>query len=437
MTRTLISSLVGACIGAFLLWSLFRSRIAVLLERVQHKDTELESKRSELNTAQQECSKWREAVTRLEREQARLETILEEERRSTEEKVSLLDASREKLKLEFENLAHRIFEDKTQKLTEKSKETLSTLLTPLREQLSHFRQRVDEVHNEESKGRASLLNEVKLLRDLNEQVSQDTINLTNALKGDSKIQGNWGELILERVLEDSGLTKGREYDTQVHLRDMHGGDKSRYPDVVIHLPEGRDVVIDSKVSLKAYEIFCSAETEEERNRAFKAHVQSVRQHMDGLTKRHYEELEGINSLDIVIMCIPVEPAFIAAVSRDNTLYEEGFRKRIMLVGPSTLLLTLRIIAAMWRQEYQNRNALEIADRGKRLYEKFVSFVTDLEGVGKNLDQARKTYDQAHNKLTSGTGNLVSQAQKLIDLGIKAKKKIPVELLEKSTPALSE
>ncbi|NCC50246.1 MAG: DNA recombination protein RmuC [Spartobacteria bacterium] len=437
MIWTALSLLLGTAVGAFILWSLIRSRVAVLEERVSHREAELAEKREEAATWREDCRQWQEKAARLEQEQARLEAAAREERRGMEEKLQLLDESREKLKLEFEHLAHQIFEDRTQKLTDKSKAELSSLLTPLKEQLAFFRQRIDEVHTEESKGRASLLNEVQTLRRLNEQVSREAVNLTNALKGDTKKQGNWGELILERVLEESGLAKGREYETQVHLRDRHGGEQKRYPDVVVHLPEGRDVVIDSKISLKDYELFCSAETEAERETAFKAHVQSVRRHMDNLSQKHYEELEGINSLDIVILCIPVEPAFIAAVSRDNGLYEEGFRKRIMLVGPSTLLLTLRIIAAMWKQEDQTRNALAIADRGQRLYEKFVGFIADLEAVGKSLDQARNAYDQAYNKLTNGPGNLVGQSQKLLELGVKTKKKLPPELVEKSVLYLPE
>jgi len=362
---------------------------------------------------------------------------LESERRLAEEKLKFAEQSRQDLKKEFENVANRIFDEKNRRFTDESRKHLDGMLGPLRQQLGEFRKRVDDVYDKESQGRASLLQEIRMLKDLNQQISKDAVDLTNALKGESKTRGTWGEMVLEKVLEQSGLTNGREYETQVHLKEKHGGVQSRYPDVVVHLPEGRDVIIDSKVSLRDYETYCSAETDAEREAALKAHVAAVRQHVNELSAKKYEELAGVSSLDHVLMCIPIESAMVTAVSADPRVHEEALAKNVALVGPSTLMLTLRIVAAIWRQEYQQRNVLKIAERGKLLYDKFVGFVDDLASVGKGLDNARVAYDDAFSKLKSGPGNLVGQAEKLIKLGVKARKHLPEGLAEEEAEETTE
>jgi DNA recombination protein RmuC len=364
-------------------------------------------------------------------EAARLQAVLDQERRSADEKLALLEGARETLSAEFRRLAAQIVEERSAKFAAESKERLGEMLDPLRVQIGEFKKKVEDVYDKESQSRASLLQEIRHLKDLNQQIGVDAVNLTRALKGESKVRGNWGELVLERVLEQSGLTSGREYETQVRLHERCGGVQARYPDVIVHLPEGRDVVIDSKVSLVAFAEYTAAETDEERRAALKRHVDSVRGHIKGLSEKSYDDLAGIASLDFVVMCIPNEPALIAAAENDPALIEDAFARRIALVGPSTLLLTLRIVASMWRTEHQNRHALEIAERGQYLHDKLVGFVEDLQRIGRQLDDARAACDAAEGKLVTGSGNLVGQAKKLVDLGVKAKKQMPKELSDRS------
>ena len=367
----------------------------------------------------------------LEAEAARLKAALAQEKRSTDEKLALLASTRETLAAEFRSLAGQIVEERSNRFAAESKERLIEMLDPLRTQIGEFKKKVEDVYDKESQSRASLLQEIRHLKDLNQQIGADAVNLTRALKGESKVRGNWGELVLERVLEQSGLTNGREYETQVRLHERCGGVQARYPDVVVHLPEGRDVVVDAKVSLNAFVEYTAAETDDEQRAALKRHVDSVRGHVKGLSEKSYDDLAGIASLDFVVMCIPNEPALIAAAANDPALIEDAFARRIALVGPSTLLLTLRIVASIWRTEHQNRHALEIAERGQYLHDKLVGFVEDLQKIGRQLDDARAAYDAAEGKLISGAGNLVGQAKKLIDLGVKARKQMPKELSDRS------
>ena len=378
-----------------------------------------------------EVTRQRTIIAQIEEERFRLMTELEavkaarrHEQTAAEEKLKLLEEAKENLRREFENLANRIFEEKGAKLTGQNAEKMEVILKPFRDQLGEFKNRVNEVYDKEVRERTTLLHEIKQLKDLNNRISKEATDLTQALKGESKTRGNWGELILERVLEQSGLTNGREYETQMFLREKHGGQQGRYPDVVVHLPEGRDVIIDSKVTLNAYERYIAAGDAPEKAAALKEHVAAVRQHIGELSAKSYQDLAGVNAMELVLMCIPNESAFIAAVAEDASLHDDAMRRHVVLVGPTTLLLTLRIIATMWRTENQNRNALEIADRGQRLYEKFVGFVEDLEAVGSSIDKAGQVYRDAHGKLTSGSGNLVGQANKLIELGVKARKRLP-------------
>jgi DNA recombination protein RmuC len=355
-----------------------------------------------------------------------LETRLEDERRNAGEKLALLQEAREQLKMEFQNVANKIFEDKSQKFTEQNRENIEGVLKPMREQLLDFKKKVEDVYDKESKDRVSLLNEIIHLKSLNERISEDAVNLTNALKGQSKTRGSWGEMILERVLEESGLQKGREYEVQTMYASEEG--QRRHPDVIVHLPEGKDIVIDSKVSLTAYEKYCTAGTEEIRDKRLREHIISIRTHIKSLSDKRYEELEGIRTLDFVLMFLPIEGAFWTAIESEQGLFNEAFDKNIMLVSPSTLLATLRIINNIWRYEDQNKNALIIAKKAGDLYDKFVGFVEALDEVGQKIDKARESYQTARNRLTEGRGNLVRRSIELRQLGVKAQKELPEGLV---------
>lgn len=338
----------------------------------------------------------------------------------------MLQEAKEQLRLEFENLANKIFEEKSQKFTEQNQVNVAAVLNPLREQLTNFHRKVEDVYDKESKERHSLLHEITKLKDLNQQISKDALNLTNALKGETKTQGNWGEMILERVLEQSGLTKGREYEVQGKYVDEAG--RRLHPDVIVHLPEQKDVVIDSKVSLVAYERYCRSDDEAERAKALSEHIASMRAHIKGLSAKSYEDLVGLRSLDFVLMFVPIEAAFILAVEHEQNLFGDAFERNIVVVSPSTLLATLRTIEHIWRYEYQNRNAQEIAKQAGNLYDKFVGFVEALDDIGDKLGKAQLAYEMARGRLAEGKGNLVGRVEALKRLGAKSKKDLPPEYL---------
>jgi DNA recombination protein RmuC len=399
-----------------------REKLAAEAERravAEEKSSRIPGLEGDLDKAQQEN-------ILLQTRMAELETRLEDERKNAEEKLTLLQEARDQLKLEFQNVANKIFEDKSLKFTEQNKENIEGVLKPMREQLVDFKKKVEDVYDKESKDRVSLLTEIIHLKSLNERISEDAINLTNALKGQSKTRGSWGEMILERVLEESGLHKGREYEVQAMYASEEG--QRRHPDVIVHLPEGKDIVIDSKVSLTAYEKYCSADTEEKREKRLKEHVISIRTHIKELSNKRYEELEGISTLDFVLMFLPIEGAFWTAIESEQGLFNEAFDKNIMLVSPSTLLATLRIINNIWRYEDQNKNALIIAKKAGDLLDKFVGFVDALEDVGQKLGKAQESYLTAHKRLSEGTGNLVRRTEELKQLGVKAKKELPEGLV---------
>ncbi len=388
--------------------------------RIGELTRERDSSRTQSDLLRQEKSD-------LETHSAALESKMDEERNSAQEKIAMLEKAEQRLAKEFENLANRIFEEKHQKFSEVSKTSVEALLSPMREQLTGFRKKVEDVYDNENKERASLRTEIQTLKTLNERISLDALNLTNALKGDSKTRGNWGEMQLERLLEESGLRKGHEYDVQVSHRNEDG--QRFQPDVVVHLPEKKDVIIDSKVSLVAYEQYHAVESDEERIRQLRAHIVSLRNHISGLSSKNYDELIGVNSLDLVIMFVPIEPALLLAFEHEPNLFSEAFSRRILLVSPSTLMATLQIIHNIWRYEHQNRNALTIATEAGNLHDQFVRFVEALEKVGDQIKKAGDSYDTAHKRLTSGKGNLVGRTQKLKVLGAKTKKTITNELLE--------
>ncbi len=396
---------------------------------LEQQVVQLEELKIELKDGRESLDHLTQKNTGLEKKTTELETLIEQERKQNHEKIELLNNAGNNLKTEFQNLANRIFEEKSLKFTDQNKINIEAILNPLREQLSGFRKKVEDVYDKESKDRTSLFNEISYLKNLNQKISEEALNLTNALKGDSKARGTWGEVILERVLEESGLQKGREYDIQVSLKDEKG--KIYQPDVIVRLPENRTVIIDSKMSLKDYEQYYSAETEEERALSLKKHIGSIRTHIKSLSSKSYEDLEGIRSLDFILMFVPVEAAFLTAVEHDRALFSEAFEKNIMIVCPSTLLVTLRTIHNMWRYEYQNRNSQDIAKKAGALYDKFVGFVESLQDVGKQLDKAKETYTTAHNRLATGKGNLVKRVQELKELGVKAKKNIPDSLVDQA------
>ena len=358
----------------------------------------------------------------LEKRLSELSTALDADRRQAEEKIALLNDARERLTVEFKLLAARILDEKGKTFAEHNKAQMDGVIGPLREQLGEFKKRVEDVYDKESRDRAALFNEIDHLKHLNERIGKDALNLTNALKGDVKTLGGWGEVILERILEASGLEKGRAYETQVSLTDDRG---SRYqPDVIVRLPEGRDVVVDAKVSLKAYERYHAATDEGIRAAAIKDHLASLRSHFKGLSEKHYADLEGIRTLDFVLMFVPIEAAFFTALEHDQALFSEAFEKNVILVSPSTLLVTLRTICNIWRFADQTENALEISRQAGGLVDKFVGFIEALEEVGRQLDRAKDAYRTARDRLTTGKGNLVRRAEQLKALGVKANKSLP-------------
>ncbi len=369
-----------------------------------------------------------EAVSLRERN-AQLESELEAERKQTEEKLALLVNAKDALTDQFRNLANQIFEDQGTKFVQRNKDSLDKLLQPLGDQIKDFKIKVEDVYDKESKERFSLQGEVKKLVEMNARLSDDATNLTRALKGDPKVQGDWGELILERVLEAAGLVRGREYDVQVSVSKEDG--KSGRPDVVIRLPEGKHIIIDSKVSLTAHERYTVAETEDERKVHLGSLVESIRRHVVSLSDQNYHLLHGLKSLDLVIMFVPLESAFRLASEADQELPTDALRKNIVMVGPTNLLVTLKTIATIWRFEYQNRSAKELVRHCSSLYEKFVGFVQDLEDIGKKIDAARISFDDARGKLTSGKGNLLRQVERIRTFGIKPSKALPPVLLELS------
>ena len=357
-------------------------------------------------------------------ENSRLSTQLQHEREAFEEKLVLLNEARTSLTDQFKSLANDILEEKSKRFSEQNQASLIQLLNPLHERMQGFSQLVQNTYEKESKQRTTLETELKNLQLLNAQLHNDAKALTDALAGtQNKNQGNWGEMILEKVLESSGLHKGREYVLQASstVIDEFGRQRRLQPDVLINLPENKQIIIDAKTSLTAYVRYTQATDTKSADQALASHIQSVRQHIKDLSAKNYDEIEGLNSLDFVFMFIPVEPAYLLALQQDNQLFDDCFQKRIMLVGPSTLLATLRTIAHIWRNEQQNQNALNIAKEGGNLYDKFVVFVNTLEGVGKNLDQAQGQFQRAMKQLSSGRGNLINRANKLRQLGIQTNK----------------
>ena len=363
----------------------------------------------------------------VEIEFAILHTKYEEQIKSSDEKLQTLQSAKESLSVEFKNLANQIFEDKTKNFNATSKEQFEHLLKPFREQITNFANQSREQFTQELKDRTLLKDELSRLKEMNSKLSQDALNLTNALKGENKIQGNWGEIVLERILEDSGLHEGREYELQVHLKSDEG--KRYLPDVVVHLPEGRDIIIDSKVSLSAYEKFVNEEDPFAKDVALKEHILSIKKHIKELSMKRYDKLDGVNTLDFVLLFMPIEGAFLLALEQDGEFFKNAYDSNILVVSPSTLLVTLRTIEHIWRTQRQQDNAIRIAEEAEGMYDKLRLFVDEFIKIGEQIDKSRDSYDKALSRLSSGRGNVIKRAKKVVELGVKTQKQIDLKSLD--------
>jgi len=402
-----------------------------------------ESLNSAKITAEERCRMLEQQNIAIQQQLKEKEALINElnsqlSRKTTEneglgEKLSTLKKDIEKLqdnfRNEFKNLANDILEEKTKKFTEQNRTKLDEILKPLSEKIRDFEKKVEDTYDKESKQRFSLEKEIKNLAELNQQISKEANNLTHALKGQTKTQGNWGEIILESILEKSGLVRDREYFVQASYTNEQG--KRLQPDVIIAYPGDRSLVVDSKVSLLAYERFSSAETREEQDKALKDHLLSVRTHIAELSSKNYQDVYQLKGLDFVILFMPVEPAYLIAMQAEPDLWSFAYERRVLLISPTNLIAVLRMISNLWRVEYQNKNAVEIARQSADLLDKFVGFLEDLEDVGRKLDQTRQSYDASINKLSTGKGNLIRRAEKIKELGAKPTKEIPKNLLDRA------
>ena len=439
----IIYLILGLLVGFVTAFLFFKSKKIIPIDEANKLN-------DQINSLKVDAGKLAERIKLFEEDKANLQIDLKNEREKSEklnsensflksdyanlqtkliEQKSEVEKLQEKFTKEFENLANKIFEEKGNKFSEQNKEKLSEILNPLKEKISDFEKKVEETNKESIKGHASLKEQLQMLKEMNQQVTQEAKNLTTALKGQSKTQGNWGEFILESILEKSGLVKGREYVVQESLTAESG--KRFQPDVIINLPENKSIIIDSKVSLIGYEKFVSSEDENEKQLGLREHINSIRSHIKNLSGKNYQNLYQLESLDFVLMFMPIEPAFAYAVQSDPSLFSDAFEQNIVIVSPSTLLATLRTISSIWRQESQNKNALEIARQSGEMLDKFAAFVDDLISVGKGLVGAKDNYDKAMNKLTEGRGNLISRSEKIKKLGAKASKSLPPNILNRA------
>ncbi|EKM12297.1 DNA recombination protein rmuC [Vibrio harveyi] len=374
-----------------------------------------------------ELGQMREHKSRLETQLGEQQARHEQINQANAEKLQILEQAEVRLKQQFEHLANQLFEEKTAKVDMQNRQSLEGLLSPLKEQLEGFKKQVNDSFSQEAKERHTLVHELKNLQRLNEHMTREAVNLTQALKGDNKQQGNWGEVVLARVLAESGLREGHEYQTQVSLQNEAG--KRYQPDVIVHLPQNKQVVVDSKMALVAYERYFNAESDVQREQALSDHLAALRAHIKGLSLKDYHQLKGIQSLDYVLMFIPVEPAFQVAIQADPSLVKDAMEQNIILVSPTTLLVALRTIDNLWRNERQNENAQLIAERAAKLYDKLRLFIDDMEGLGGALDKANQTYQGAMNKLATGRGNVIRQAESFKQLGVEVKRPISPDLAQ--------
>ncbi len=424
-----IALVIGIYIGKLLFSANAKSEQAALEEKnnglsfqIEQLNTQLLASNSEKETIRTE----KEAINiQLSKKENDFENLWERNKEQKEEVEKL----QEKFTKEFENLANKILEEKSSKFTEQNKENIKNILSPLQEKIQLFEKKVDDTHKESIDYHAALRQQIIGLSEMNAQMSKETLNLTKALKGDSKMQGNWGELVLERVLEKSGLEKDREYYVQQSHTAVDGN--RVFPDVVINLPDGKKMIVDSKVSLTAYEKYINEEDDSLKIGYLKEHVSSIKRHVEQLGEKNYQDLYEIESPDFVLLFIPIEPAFAMALNEDTTLYNKAFEKNIVIVTPSTLLATLRTIDSMWANQKQQENAMEIARQAGALYDKFQGFVEDLIKIGKKIDESKIEYGAAMNKLVEGKGNLITSVEKLKKMGAKAKKALPESILKRA------
>jgi DNA recombination protein RmuC len=426
----IIALAIGVFIGKLLFSTKSQSEKAFLEEKLnalkeqsQIEKTTLEKQLQNTIQEKENIRNEKEAINiQLTKKEVDFENLWQRNKEQKEEVEQL----QEKFTKEFENLANKILEEKSNKFTEQNKENMKNILTPLQEKIQLFEKKVDDTHKESIDHHATLREQIINLSALNAQMSKETLNLTKALKGDSKMQGNWGELVLERVLEKSGLEKDREY----YVQQSHTNEEGQrvFPDVVINLPDGKKMIVDSKVSLTAYEKFINEEDDSLRNGYLKEHVNSIKRHVEQLGDKNYQDLYQIESPDFVLLFIPMEPAFAMALNEDTTLYNKAFEKNIVIVTPSTLLATLRTIDSMWANQKQQENAFEIARQAGALYDKFEGFVADLIKIGKKIDESKVEYGFAMNKLVEGKGNLIVSVEKLKKMGAKAKKALPESII---------
>ena len=360
----------------------------------------------------------------LELQYAVLNTRYEDEMKSSKEKLDVLQDAKEELSKQFSLLANQIFEDKSKQFTHIHKEQFEMLLKPFREQITNFSTQSKEQFNTESKDRHLLKDELIRLKEMNKQLSDDAVNLTNALKGENKTQGNWGEIVLGRILEESGLREGSEYETQATLKSDEG--KVYRPDVIIHMPQERDIIIDSKVSLVAYERFMSEENPVAKAQALKEHLGSISGHIKGLSEKKYEKLVGVNTLDFVLLFMPIEGAFLLALQEDGEFFKRAYESNILVVSPSTLLVTLRTVEHIWRTQRQEEHAKIIANEAEAMYDKLVLFVDEIQKIGAHLEKAQISYDISMKRLKTGNGNIIKRAQNIVELGVKPKKMLAIQ-----------
>ena len=424
-----IAFAVGFAAGAIIFWIIRGSRghESELRLRAEQLAAELAQRAAALERVEGDRERLRDQAAKSQAEIAGLQSRLDSERTAFQEKLSLLTSAREELSNQFKALASEILEEKSRRFTEQNQTNLGNLITPLKEKFGEFQSKVESLEREGLTGRTELKTQIEQLRSLNERLSQDAGSLVTALRGSSQTQGAWGEYVLESILESCGLRKGYEYRVQ---ESFTREDRSRArPDVILDLPEERHLVIDSKVSLNDYNEYCNGTQEMLREAALTRHMASVRGHIRELSGRNYQSLYALNSLDFVIMFVPIEPAFMLALARDGKLWHEAWEKNVLLAGPSTLLFVLRTVAHLWRQEQQKKNVQDIVRRGSELYDKLAAFAKDLTEVGRKLDDARGAYDEAYKKLAEGRGNVIRQAEMLKSLGIKPSKAMPTAMLD--------
>ncbi len=414
----ILYALIGLVVGAAFAWLILRNKSAKLEERARLTEIQNNEQENQLIKEREEVRKLSSEIAAKEEENSNLQQKLEEHKKEVEQ-------LQEKFTKEFENLANKIFDEKTTT----NKTQLKEILDPLRDDISKFQNKVEESNKESIDRNAALRQQLSSLKEMNLQMSHDAQNLVKALKGDTKAQGDWGEIQLERILERSGLRKGEEYSIQESFTSEDGSRKR--PDVIINLPEKKKIIIDSKVSLVDYERFVSAEEDDQKNIHLKAFINSIKRHIKELNEKNYQSIFDQGSLDFVLMFIPIEPAFSLAVQFGEDLYSDAWDKRIMMVSPMNLFIALRTIANIWKQEYQSRNVLEIAKQSGALYDKFVGFVNDLIDVGNRMDQAKSSYEGAMQKLSDGSGNLVIRAEKIKELGAKTSKSLPQNIVERA------